>query len=320
MPSIGFIILFLGLVVASAAQTLKTTFEVMASTPSEASSINITLTPSPTSDMNTTLTPSPTSDMNTTLTPSPTSDMNTTLTASPTSDTISSAAMPSETRQKGGTTSMHPRKTRPGILTTKRPSTNAGDKTARNKGNDNIGIIIIILLIIVGVAFLVACLVARKRGNHYSVDLASRPDEANIPLSTIEPEMPADAVAQNGLKTFESTETTKEPEEAAAKPEEQQELKAEADKSNDDPSTPAPDPSPESSEDKPKEDVGEKSPPAQQQSTEEKTDDEGVVSKDTSVESLKEPNENNSNNTDFGQERDPMLSHIFWDVALDSPV
>lgn len=32
----------------------------------------------------------------------------------------------------------------------------------------------------------------------YSVDFTSRPDEANIPLSTIDPEVPADAAPQNG--------------------------------------------------------------------------------------------------------------------------
>ena len=54
-------------------------------------------------------------------------------------------------------------------------------------------------------------------------------------------------------------------------------------------------------EDKPKEEVAEPSPtPAPvEPSAEEKTDDEGTVSNKTSVESLKETNDNNSNNADF---------------------
>ena len=86
----------------------------------------------------------------------------------------------------------------------------------------------------------------------YSVDFNSRPDGANIPLSTVEPELPIDAVPQNGqsthnnniqidcarniintdmctlsgLQTFESVETTsKEPEETDVKPEVQEEQK-----------------------------------------------------------------------------------------------
>lgn len=72
---------------------------------------------------------------------------------------------------------------------------------------------------------------------------------------------------------------------------------------------PAAEPSPasaaaasDSSEDKPKEDAVEDSSPAPvKASAEEKTDDEGAVSNKTSVESLKENNENNSNNVDSGQ-------------------
>lgn len=66
----------------------------------------------------------------------------------------------------------------------------------------------------------------------------------------------------------------------------------------------APAPSPDSTEDEPNEDVVEQSPPAPvQPSGEEKTDDEGADSNKTSVESLKETNENNSNNADFSQKR-----------------
>lgn len=67
---------------------------------------------------------------------------------------------------------------------------------------------------------------------------------------------------------------------------------------------------PDSSEDKPKEDDVESSSPATvMPSSEEKTDDEGAVSTKTSVESLKEPNENNSNNRDSGQRTGWCLSH-----------
>ena len=80
---------------------------------------------------------------------------------------------------------------------------------------------------------------------------------------------------------------------------------------------PAPAPATDSSEDKPKEDVVEQSPPAPvEPSVEEKTDDEGMVSNKTSVESLKETNENNSNNAAFGQTRGWYLDHL---SPLDSP-
>lgn len=69
------------------------------------------------------------------------------------------------------------------------------------------------------------------------------------------------------------------------------------------------DPSPEtatSAPDKVEDKAGpvEQSPAeAAEPGVEEKTDDEGLVSNKTSVESLKETNENNSNNADFGQKR-----------------
>lgn len=88
---------------------------------------------------------------------------------------------------------------------------------------------------------------------------------------------------------------------------------AEADKPVVDPSaeSAAPAPSPDSSEDKPKEDVVEQSPPAPvQPSTEEKTDDEGAVSNKTSVESLKEANGNNSNNADLSLKRGWYLNNV----------
>ncbi|XP_069545517.1 translation initiation factor IF-2 [Brachyistius frenatus] len=140
----------------------------------------------------------------------------------------------------------------------------------------------------------------------------------------MEPELPVDTVPQNGLQTFESPETTaKEPQEPEEKPEAQEQQKAEPDKSVNDPTAESavPAPAPDSSEDKPKADVDEQSPPAPvEPSVEEKTDDKGVVSNKTSVELLKEANENNSNNTDFGQKRDVKSMNVFWEVPPDCPV
>lgn len=198
-------------------------------------------------------------------------------------------------------------------ITTAKPQENTSDST---------GIIILVVIIIVALGFGVACYCARNRRRRYSVDFTTRQEDANIPLSTVDPEMPGDPSPQNGLTTFESAETvTKEPEEPETKPEVQEEQKAEPDKSVDDPSaeSAAPAPTPDSSEDKPKEDAVEQSPPAPAEpSVEEKTDDEGGVSNKTSVESLKETNENNSNN--INQQRDLTLSNLFWDVPLGCPV
>ncbi|XP_031132788.1 translation initiation factor IF-2 isoform X2 [Sander lucioperca] len=216
---------------------------------------------------------------------------------------------PSTTRQKGpgeepkstvpSITTPTPSKSKTSTTTTKDKSTIAEPKPAAKTG-DITGIIILVVIIVIALVCGAACFFARKRGRRYSVDFTSRPDEANIPLSTMEPELPIDTVSQNGLQTFESAETTtKKEQEPEAKPEVQEEQKAEADKSVVDASAESAAP------DKPKEDVVEQSPPAPvEPSVEEKTDDEGVVSNKTSAESLKETNENNSNNADFSQKRD----------------
>ncbi|XP_031132789.1 protein let-653 isoform X3 [Sander lucioperca] len=203
---------------------------------------------------------------------------------------------PSTTRQKGpgeepkstvpSITTPTPSKSKTSTTTTKDKSTIAEPKPAAKTG-DITGIIILVVIIVIALVCGAACFFARKRGRRYSVDFTSRPDEANIPLSTMEPELPIDTVSQN----------------------------AEADKSVVDASAESAAP------DKPKEDVVEQSPPAPvEPSVEEKTDDEGVVSNKTSAESLKETNENNSNNADFSQKRDLKRSNIFWDVPLDCPV
>ncbi|KAF3852507.1 hypothetical protein F7725_005862 [Dissostichus mawsoni] len=139
-----------------------------------------------------------------------------------------------------------------------------------------------------------------------SVDFTSRPDDANIPFSTFD----VDTAPHNGLQTFEST--AKELQEPEAKPEVQEEQTAETDKSVDDPSeTAALVPPPGSAEDKPKEEAVEQSPPPPVElSVEEKTDDEGVVSNKTSVESLKVTNENNSNSADFSQKKGLYLKFV----------
>lgn len=212
--------------------------------------------------------------------------------------------------------------------TTTKAKDNLNDKSPTTKPSldtgDSTGIIILVVIVIVAFAFGIVCYFTRKRGRRYSVDFTSRHDEANIPLSTVEPALPVDTVSQNGMQTFGKAENDeKEPEEPEEKPEVQEEQKAEADKSVVDPSaeSAAPAPPPDGAEDKPKEDVVEQAPPAPVEPTvEEKTDDEGVVSSKTSVESLKEANENNSNNADFRLQTDLKSNSLFWDVPLDCPV
>ncbi|XP_008300899.1 cell wall protein DAN4 [Stegastes partitus] len=315
MPLISFF--FLGLVVVSVMAQVPTLGEksITAGPEPPSTTLMTSSTPSTTSTTSTTSntgTSSPISVTNTMSTLSSTSSMNT-----PNTDRT-----PLTTK---GKSSITPKPNDPGTTTeaTTNPKSTTAKPTSGGAG-DSIGFIILIIIIIVALAFGVACYVAQKRGRRYSVDFTSRPDEANIPLSTMDPELPLESVPQNGLQTFESIETTeKEPQEAEAKPEEPEEQKAEADKSVVDPSAEsvAPAPSADSAEDKPKADVVEQSPAAPAEpSVEEKTDDEGAVSGKTSVESLKETNENNSNNVDLSQKTDMKLSNTFWEVPLNCPV
>lgn len=205
-------------------------------------------------------------------------------------------------------------------MTTAKPKSSKGDR---------IGIIILVVMIL---GFLVlggACYFTRKRSRRYSVDLHSRPDDAQIPLSTVEPEVPADTTPQNGMQTFVSAEPdTKETQEPAAKPEAQDEPKAEPDKPavaadpSADPAAAAP--TPDSSADKAKEDAAEPTPAAPVVlNLEEKTDDNSsTVSNKTSEESLKETNENNSNNAAkaWTAARDWNPGNFFFDIPLNSPV
>ncbi|CAN9510274.1 unnamed protein product [Ophioblennius macclurei] len=222
-------------------------------------------------------------------------------------------------------------KTTPAPITvaeTTKATTEGGSKdmstTVKPKpsGGDHPGIIIVVVIVVAVAVFGIACIVSRKRGRRYSVDFASRPDETNIPLSAREPEVPADTLPYNGMETFAEPPANGqlEPEEKA---EAQEEQKAESDKSVEDPPAESAAPLPDATQDEPKEDAAEKQedPPAPVETNkEEKTDDEGAVSSKTSVESLKETNENNSNSAEFSQTGDQKMGDVFWEVPLKSPV
>ncbi|XP_023189104.1 uncharacterized protein LOC111608542 [Xiphophorus maculatus] len=211
--------------------------------------------------------------------------------------------------------------------------------------SESTGIIIVVVIALVIVVFGVVCFVSRRRGRRYSVDFAASPDE-NVPLGAIHPEVRAESAPQNGLKTFDSTETAgTEPKGPEVAPETQEEKKEEAAISAAAPSAeaaappeaaaasaseaapaatpeaPAAAPSPDSSEEKPKADDAKQSSSAPVDPlAEEKTDDEGAVSNKTSVESLKETNENNSNNSGSSQRRAWQRSNTIWEVGVDCPV
>ncbi|XP_034045213.1 uncharacterized protein si:dkey-27h10.2 [Thalassophryne amazonica] len=178
------------------------------------------------------------------------------------------------------------------LPTQNKRATTVKPETSRSGGNTGI-IIIIVLMIIAAIVFVLVCYFARKRGRRYSVDFASRPDEANIPLSAIEPEVPAGAAPQNGLQTFENADTTtKAAEESEAAPVAKEEEKAEADKSAAEAAVP---PSPaDGPGDAGEEDNLDKTHAPAEENLGEKTDDEGMVSNKTSVESLKESDGNNA--------------------------
>ncbi|XP_032420182.1 nuclear pore complex protein DDB_G0274915 [Xiphophorus hellerii] len=223
--------------------------------------------------------------------------------------------------------------------TTKHNPTTTKMANKSTKSSESTGIIIVVVIALVIVAFGVVCFVSRRRGRRYSVDFAASPDE-NVPLSTIHPEVRAESAPQNGLKSFDSTETAgTEPKGPEVAPETQEEKKEEAAISTAAPSAEAaapPEaaaasaseaapsaaaPSPDSSEVKPKADDAKQSSSAPVDPlAEEKTDDEGAVSNKTSVESLKETNENNSNNSGSSQRRAWQRSNTIWEVGVDCPV
>nr|XP_043885296.1 uncharacterized protein si:dkey-27h10.2 isoform X2 [Solea senegalensis] len=218
-----------------------------------------------------------------------------------TTSNINNVTMSPTVKQRGGETPGRGRATQKPTkaFTTPKPSvhrsTPAKTTTAApHTEGDTVGIIIFIVIILMAVGFGTACYFLRKREKSYSVDITARQDDINIPLSTVEPELPADTVPQNAEG---ENSVGPRPESAAQVP------------------------SPDSSEDKAKEDVVEQSLLAPVQPTmDEKTDDEGDVSNQTSVESLKETNENNSNNADVSLWRDLKSSRIFWNIPLDCPV
>ncbi|XP_040002858.1 uncharacterized protein si:dkey-27h10.2 isoform X2 [Xiphias gladius] len=327
MPLIGTSFFILGLVVASAIAD-ETTIRGL---PTDSTAF---VNQIPTSNDNTQTTVIPPISTNTTsittnVTSTSANNINISNTTGNTNITeANSTIIPSKTKQKttdSPTKSLTTPKAIDPKSSTSASSINSNttkENLALRETSGNTGIIILIVIILVSFGCLVACYLARRRGRRYSVDFSSRPDETNIPLSTVQPELTGDTVSQNGLKTFESTETTaKEPQEPEAKPEGQEEQETEADKFLADPSaeSAASTPSTDNSEDKPKDDRQSLLAPVQP-SMEEKTDDEGTASNKTSVESLKDANENNSNNGDFSQKRDHELSSVFWDVPLNCPV
>ncbi|XP_040002861.1 uncharacterized protein si:dkey-27h10.2 isoform X4 [Xiphias gladius] len=309
MPLIGTSFFILGLVVASAIAD-ETTIRGL---PTDSTAF---VNQIPTSNDNTQTTVIPPISTNTTsittnVTSTSANNINISNTTGNTNITeANSTIIPSKTKQKttdSPTKSLTTPKAIDPKSSTSASSINSNttkENLALRETSGNTGIIILIVIILVSFGCLVACYLARRRGRvsrRYSVDFSSRPDETNIPLSTVQPELTGDTVSQNGLKTFESTETTaKEPQEPEAKPEGQEEQE-------------------NNSEDKPKDDRQSLLAPVQP-SMEEKTDDEGTASNKTSVESLKDANENNSNNGDFSQKRDHELSSVFWDVPLNCPV
>lgn len=190
----------------------------------------------------------------------------------------------------------------------------ATEKPTSLETDDTTGIIILVIIIAVALGFGLACYFARKKGRRYSVDFTSRPEEANIPLSTMEPDLPVDTAFHSGLQTFENPgAASNQAQEAETTPQVKEEQKAENEKT---PATPdaesaAPAATPDSTGDKPKEYDPETTTSSSDPSGEERTGDEGVVSNKTSVESLKETNANNSNSHSLDFES----SNLLWDVV-----
>ncbi|XP_068178417.1 uncharacterized protein si:dkey-27h10.2 [Antennarius striatus] len=290
MSSIAWSFLILGLVVAFvAAQETSTVMDSNAtlSTLDFSSTTNMSITSSAMNITNISTTPSLT-----------TKEGNESLTSATPSTTTHSKTTTSKPRMKTTTTTAEP------LL----------------EANESTGIIILVVIILVALMFGVVCYVVRKRGRRYSVDFSSRPDEANIPLSVMDPELPREAMPQNGLKTFENPDpaagTSKEPE---VNVEVQDEQKVEPGDS----STEAAAAPPQDRAESELENGGDaRSPasPVEEKNMEEKTGDGGAVSDKTSEEPMKETNESNSNNTDVTQQTDLRSGSGFSDVPLDWPV
>lgn len=180
-------------------------------------------------------------------------------------------------------------------------------------GSDSVGIIILIVIIVSALLAALICYIARNKGRRFSVELTSRPDEVQIPLSYVEPEA-VETITPNGLE-FEGTE---EPQEAQAKLDDQVEQKETERVTTDANANSAAQPA-DISEDQSKQDVPEQSSGAPAGPSEgEKTDDEEALSNKSSEKSQEcnEANENNCNNTVLPQRE----GEAFWNMPLDSMV
>ncbi|KAK2817186.1 hypothetical protein Q5P01_025377 [Channa striata] len=304
MPSVGFSFVILGLVVGLVVASVPGGNQTSDYGDGYATDVNISSTTAIVTDgsvtpASTILNYSSKNSINTT-TPTAHSD-NSSL--STTAKPLTKATTKGD-RDNSSMSSAKPKITVPAAITS---PTSTKDKHGSTESSNHTGIIILIVVILLVIVFGFACFFGQRRARRYSVDPTFKPDEANIPLSTIDPDLPIEASSQNGLQTFESTETaTIEPQEPGATAEVQ---KTEAAAESAASSPPA-----DASEAKPKEAVAEQTP-----AVEEKTDDEDLVSNKTSVESLKETNENNSNNADL-MATGVKMSNTFWDVPLNSPV
>lgn len=167
-------------------------------------------------------------------------------------------------------------------------------------GSETVGIIILIVIIISALLAALICYIARSKGRRFSVDLTSRPDEVQIPLSTVEPEAveTVTPIVNNVISELEF-EGTEEPQETQATLDDQVEQNKTEGVTTDASTNSAAQPA-DISEDQSKQDIPELSPGAAAgPSEDEKTDDEETLSSKTSAKSqwCNEANENNCNNT-----------------------
>ncbi|XP_061737186.1 uncharacterized protein si:dkey-27h10.2 [Nerophis ophidion] len=190
-------------------------------------------------------------------------------------------------------------------LTTAKPFT--------RKSYDSTGIIVLVLIIIIAMGFSLACCIARRRQRRYSVDFHSRPDEANVPLSTVEPEVAVASASHNGLQTFQSD--RKSAKDGGEEQEEPDGPKTEAVDSQQQQADSASTTQPaDDSENKPKDDVdAEKGLGTPEEQAKDHVTDPSLDG------TPKETNENNSNNTcENPRKANSQLSSFFWEVSLDS--
>ncbi|XP_061888310.1 uncharacterized protein si:dkey-27h10.2 isoform X2 [Entelurus aequoreus] len=180
-------------------------------------------------------------------------------------------------------------------------------KPLMRKTYDSTGIIVLVVIIIIAIGFSLACCIVKRRQRRYSVDFHSRPDEANVPLSTVEPAVPVDSASHNGLQTFQSD--RKSAKDGGEEQEEPDGHKTEAvDSQQQQADSASTTPPTDDSESKPKDDVdAEKGLRTPEEPAEDHVTDRSLDG------TPKATNENNSNNTPNSQ-----LSSFFWEVSLDS--